>query len=258
MIISNGNQGRILPKIDGQILQVLMDILDQYPDEALQIPRMIEMLAAARISLLKEEDISVADPEAGGVADYAISHNLNQLKEMIALDRPLHLINPLRSIALVMERVKSLKVLTVGPRTEVEIYGLIACGFDPVNVTGLDLISYSPFIDVGDMHAMPYPDNSFDVLVMGWVLAYSTDHETAAREALRVTKPGGFFAIGCQYVPPNAEGGYDTPSKKLFNHTDDILALFGDEIEAVFFRHDIHPTRLDKPGAVMTIFQRKG
>ena len=258
MIISQGNQVRILPSMEGQILQVLMDILKEHPDEALQIPRMIEMLTAARITLMKDEDINIADPAEGGVADYAIPHNLDQLKQMIALDRPLHLIMPLRSIALVMERVKKLKVLTIGPRTEAEIYALIACGFDPVNITGLDLISYSPFVDVGDMHAMPYPDNSFDVLVLGWVLAYSTNHEQAAREALRVTKPGGFFAIGCEYVPPNEEGGYNTKDKMLFNHTDDILGLFGDEIEAVFFRHDIHPDRKGREGAVMTIFQRKG
>ena len=78
---------------------------------------------------------------------------------------------------------------------------MIAAGFLPENIRGLDLISYSDFVDLGDMHAMPYDDNSFDVIIIGWVLGYSNDVAKVAQEILRVTRPNGVIAIGNQLTP---------------------------------------------------------
>ncbi len=44
---------------------------------------------------------------------------------------------------------------------------------------------------VGDAEALPYPDETFDVVTMGLVIAFVPHPERALAEMLRVTRPGG-------------------------------------------------------------------
>ena len=75
----------------------------------------------------------------------------------------------------------------------------MAAGFNPSRIKALDLFSYSPYVDIGDMHNMPYPDNSFDVVFVGWVLSYSKGPAGGGRGYLRVTKPGGIIILAGDY-----------------------------------------------------------
>jgi demethylmenaquinone methyltransferase/2-methoxy-6-polyprenyl-1,4-benzoquinol methylase len=47
----------------------------------------------------------------------------------------------------------------------------------------------------GRAEALPFPDNSFDFLTMGYALRHVTDLETTFREYQRVLKPGGKLLI---------------------------------------------------------------
>ncbi len=47
--------------------------------------------------------------------------------------------------------------------------------------------------DVGDMHRLPYPDASFDQVLLLHVLTYSREPAQALREAARVLRPGGLL-----------------------------------------------------------------
>ena len=104
-----------------------------------------------------------------GVSRNTIEHNMRGTGELAA-PRSHTLIRPLLSIASISRNIKQLKVLTIGPRVEGEIYNLIGYGFGRKNIVGLDLFSYSPYIAVGNMHAMDFDDNTFDVVISGWVL----------------------------------------------------------------------------------------
>lgn len=63
------------------------------------------------------------------------------------------------------------------------------------NVTGLDLYSSDPRIKVGDMHMMPFEDNSFDVLNSIDNFEHAYDPQKVVDEFKRVVKPGGLIAI---------------------------------------------------------------
>lgn len=88
------------------------------------------------------------------------------------------------------------RILVIGPRNEAEILLLSLYGYKLTNITGIDLFSYSPRIQCMDMHALAFPDNSFDVVYSAWTLRYSYDLERACREIVRVAKPGGVVATG--------------------------------------------------------------
>jgi SAM-dependent methyltransferase len=81
---------------------------------------------------------------------------------------------------------------------------------------------YSPDI-VGDIHALPFPDDSQDAIVCLAVLEHVEDPARAARELYRVLKPGGYCLV---YVPflfyYHAEVGY---YKDYWRFTRDALEL---------------------------------
>jgi hypothetical protein len=186
----------------------------------------------------------------------ALEYNLTGLHD-ISGARGLRIIRPLASIETYrplsqmpekgglrhdLDYMCDAKVLTIGPRTEGEIFALIAYGFAPRNIRGLDLFSYSPFIDVGDMHSMPYEDNRFDITIAACVFVYSTNPRQAAEEMIRVTKNGGLICISQDTVLSAGRAAIETLGRPLIT-SDDYLELFGGNVDRIFFRHEL-PERL--------------
>lgn len=171
-----------------------------------------------------------------------ISHNLKGLYQ--CNDRIDILLKPLTAI----EKIKSdSKVLIIGPRNEHDIYLLSSYGVRLENITGLDLITYSGKIKIGDMHSMEFDDHSFDAVVCGWTLSYSSDPQKAIDEIVRVTKNNGIIAIGVEYSElKESESkellGYSIQEfKKLetrINSTAQICNLFARKLKHIYFNHD--------------------
>lgn len=195
---------------------------------------------------------------AAGVAENTIHHNLRGLRDL-AVARSHYLVRPLS----IIESIESdAQVLSIGPRSEGELLNLTAHGFKWSCIRGMDLISYSPRIDLGDMHQMPYENRSFDVVVAGWVLAYSERPSVAAKEIARITKQGGLVAVGVEYSPMTeaqivAMLGYRPGAEKRIQSCQDILALFGEAVDHVYFHHEITPERRDLVGPMCVIFSVK-
>lgn len=187
------------------------------------------------------------EPGSEDIGINTVLHNSLRMKRFheLAVTRSNLLLYPLSAI----RAAHAASVLSVGPRTEGELLNLKGLGFQ--NVRGLDLMSYSPWVDLGDMHAMPYKDSTFGVVIMGWVLAYSDNRPKAAEEALRVVRNGGIIAIGVEYRVESSEElskkvGYQVPDEQRQKSVADILALFTNHVDHVYFSQDLPPSPPDK------------
>jgi hypothetical protein len=169
-----------------------------------------------------------------------IRHNLRGLndhrtKRMQRLIEPLHAVETLDEDS---------HILVVGPRTESDLLMLRALGFR--HVRGLDLISYSPWVDLGDMHRMPYADDTWDAVMLAWCLTYSREPHLVAREVVRVAKPGALVGVGLEYstlTPHDVSSlvGYEINTEDgppPANSVADIRALFENAVDHVYFDHD--------------------
>lgn len=180
--------------------------------------------------------LGVASDQRGVIRpDYSIT----MLRRGVTSDRPLRLIRPLSVIDGLEKDV--VRVLSVGCRFETELLYLLGYGFR--HVRGLDLISYSPWVDAGNMHQMPYSSSSWDVVLLGWVLSYSDRPRDAAREIIRVTRPGGIIAVAVSYYPERylveaEKEGRLVGTKERLQTVQALLQLFEGHVDRIFFMHD--------------------
>lgn len=203
--------------------------------------------------------------ESGNAFDVTVSHNLKSLR--YCNDRMERLIRPLSGI----ETVSSAsRILVIGPRNENDLFTLFGNGFSWGNITGLDLISYSSKIHLGDMHSIPFESDSFDIILCGWTISYSATPQLAADEILRVAKNKALIGMSVEYstLTPDDEkhlvGYFIQDVQKLskrINSTQEILDLFAKSVDHVFFNHDapkkISHTRdriVENVSSVITIF----
>lgn len=198
------------------------------------------------------------DLDSKSIGVNTVFHNLKNLKglRMLSVARSHQLIRPL---SVVQGLGKHTRVLSVGPRSEGELLNLASVGFRPRNIRGLDLISYSKWIDLGDMHQMPYEDNTWDAVVLGWCLAYSDNRPQAAREVIRVAKPGAIIAIGNEYTPATAAElsklvGYQVCDEVRITSLRELLDLFEPHVGHVYFAQDVQPTKRDQVNEIIAIF----
>lgn len=180
-----------------------------------------------------------ADFNTPQIGTKTISHNLSAFKHPRAVfgcgGRMGLLIHPIVGY-FTREREKQ-KILAVGCRTEDDVYWLRAYGFR--NTYGFDLFSYSKNIIVGDIHRTAFPDNTYDVVLLGWVLSYSKDPGAIIKECKRILKPGGLLGIGIEHNPLQDTEGPGLVRSNLLNSTADVIALLNENMaHKIVFEYD--------------------
>lgn len=75
-------------------------------------------------------------------------------------------------------------------------------------------------LSVADVRSLPYPDDTFDVVVAVEVLEHIPDPEVGLAEAMRVLKPGGYAMTALPVQLPLLMHLYD------FDTPDEVLALY--------------------------------
>jgi len=98
---------------------------------------------------------------------------------------------------------------------------------------------------VADAQDLPFPDNSFDVVLSVYGVQFAPDQEKAAAEMVRVCKPGGkiglagpisegwsgdFFAAHGKYLPPPPPG-VKPPSR--WGTEEGLIELLGDATKSI-------------------------
>ncbi len=179
--------------------------------------------------------------------ELTLMHNLDALKRPrtdFTMDRVDRLLRPFSAVETIGTNSD---ILIIGPRTENDLLMFLAYGFERSRLSAIDLITYSPWIELGDMHKMEYPDNSYDGVFCGWVLSYSASPRDVAAEITRVARNGALVAIGIDHIsltPQEVEkrDGYAIiPADSTAEHAnsaDEVLDLFGEAVDTVYFKHD--------------------
>jgi SAM-dependent methyltransferase len=218
----------LLP-LDAEDRKIVQACIDESPLSALSIPNVRYAITLSRLHRLDPGAVRLMGNPTAAVIENAIEHNLKGLA--VCLDRPERLLGILPSMQYVRANLQNLRVLTVGPRSESELFYLISLGFNPENIRGLDLISYSSAVDLGDMHDMPYGAAEFDVIALSGCLGYSNDNAQVVREVCRVAKPNAIVAILEEYSPKSnqqmiAEGVLLKTDRPRYKTCEDLLKPF--------------------------------
>ena len=175
--------------------------------------------------------------------DSTIKHNTNYLEynifkrlriyfipEFLGL-RCNRVVNPLIELPFISKKIKKLKILSIGPRDEGELYNLFTKGFEWENIYAIDLFSYSKKIKVGDVHDLDYPENFFDIALSSYTLTYSNDQKLFIKNLVKCTKKGGTIAIACGNIFNHENLATD------YKNYDEFLDLFNEHIERIYFRN---------------------
>jgi hypothetical protein len=228
-------------------------LLRRSPSALMEVATIRAIIARERAAAaLAMRQVARLANDPSHAARNTLGYNLDALRTSADLDRPMSLIRPILSIPRVERGRAALRVLSIGPRSEIEIFALMASGFRLENITAIDLFSYSPYIKVGDMHALPFGDNLFDIVLLGWVLSYSKEHATVAREVQRVARDDAIIAIAADYSDSATVSAVVTNESTHVQSCGQILDLFRGHVGQVYFRHE--PDGRREP-LVMTIFQ---
>ena len=223
------------------------------PDLLLQVREVRQILAKQRAKkLITVKNVKKFNGSDDKVAANTLQYNLNGASSAADLDRPSIMFDVVSGIERVWKNCANLDVLSIGPRSEIEIFGLIGAGFDVNRIRAVDLFSYSPYVDIGDMHNLPYPDNSFDMVFLGWVLSYSVDQKQVARELLRVCRDSGIIVIAGDYSDASKDDGLFNNTTTHMQSTGQLLGLFEGNVGQVYFTHEPSPPDV---AMVMTVFE---
>ena len=229
---------------------IMMKALAKSADEMFLSPRCRQALALERFNGTGRQ-VEVFQAPGSEVMPGTIAHNRIQIDDssFASSRRTLRLVNPLTAINTVYRNLNTQQVLSIGPRSEMELIHLVGAGFWACNIQALDLISTSPWIEPGDMHALPYPDDHFDVVMSGWVLAYSSDPQKAVNEMVRVAKNGAILAIANTFNPQASEVDYRDEDAKIvgtvFRRVQQYRDLLGPHLDKVYFQDEPEEERKD-------------
>lgn len=123
-------------------------------------------------------------------------------------------------------------VSTVRPSPRVLVVGSggLRLGGPDAQVVQTD-VAFAPHVDaIADAHDLPFPEESFDLVIAVAVLEHVADPQRCVAEFRRVLAPGGFVHAVTPFLQPVHMGAYDftrfTPigHRRLFRDFDEIAA----------------------------------
>ncbi|MCH7937837.1 MAG: methyltransferase domain-containing protein, partial [Proteobacteria bacterium] len=181
-------------------LELLLSQIKLEPVAWLRTPWIRRHLADLRLNKLTAEDFRVYGIEAPDVL-LDPQEYLENYRDYLRPERKDRLITPLGTIDIIRVGAPKFNLLTIGPLGEAELLAYMGIGFDLENIHGVDLVSHNSLVQTGDMHHLPFADNFFHLVVLGWSLSYSKNPQRVADEVMRVSGTGRYIAVGADYAP---------------------------------------------------------
>ena len=136
----------------------------------------------------------------------------------------------------IMERVRGGAVLHMAPELRLQPY---IRSYDLTSYVRGDLAPSAEGVEKIDLQQIPYPDETFDMLICNHVLEHVDNAEIALREMHRVLKRGGRAICQTPYASRLTKTFEDpllqSPDDRLFFYgQEDHVRLFGSDIEQHF------------------------
>lgn len=231
-------------------------------NESFRIPYIRDELTKDRFKFLFKKKITFRKSKNTTKQSFENNADTKRMFYNQMSKRPDLISMPLSCMNSVIMNSYKMKVLSIGTRTEAEIFSLVNAGFNLKNIDSIDLISYSPLIKLGDICNIKKKSDSFDLVVCGWTLEFVTNINKAVNEIKRVTKPRGIIAIGGMHHPKNYYSTKNNIRKKNFDRKwhasiENIFKLFGISHKDCLFKSEINFKDKDKRGEVVVIFKNK-
>lgn len=243
-----------------ETLRTLINDKEFLKNELFRIPAVRDALSLDRYKNIFHSTINKSDSTQS--SKVTIEHNTDFERMFFAelSKRPDLISNVLSSVNRVRQNASRMKVLSIGARTEAEVFSLVNAGFKLANIECIDLFSYTPLIKIGDVNDLQYADASFDVVVCGWVLEFCNDIPKACAEIKRVAKKGGYICIGGMHHPVSTNMQDYNKRKQhedrvWYCSVQTIREHFGVKDDEFVFKSDIEEEDLDKRGEVVAIFR---
>lgn len=201
--------------------------------QALKIDWVRNQFCWIRFHFMKR-NIKTLEEVNNKIGCHTLDHNIAALSNKAAFGMGNRMALLLYPLSAIFRHESQPKILIVGPRTEDDIFWAKSLGM--TNVRGLDLFSYSPLIEIGDIHATHYHDSEFDAIILGWVISYSNAPNLLLRECCRILKPSGYLGVGIESNPElRSTGKVMPPRVNNLNSATEIASLIKGSI---VFIHD--------------------
>mgnify|MGYP004290280341 CR=1 FL=1 len=122
--MSDSSDRRVV--LSRQELQAILTGLSKTPQRLLALPEVRAAVARHRFDRLKSErGLEFSPFEEDDLRTGAVQHNVDGLNALPALDRTAELVQPLLSLNIVKANINSLRVLSIGPRSEIELLAIM-------------------------------------------------------------------------------------------------------------------------------------
>lgn len=242
-------------------LNLMLKEHDFISNQIFRLPCVRDLLVKDRFENIFYSNIRRSNSELSTEMTVLQNSNIDSMFFSGMSQRPDLIINVLASVNFIRQNAHRLRVLCIGARTEAEIFSLVNAGFHLKNISAIDLFSYTPHIEIGDVHNLRFDDLSFDVVICGWVLEFCKDVELACREIRRVVKKNGLICLGGMHHPSETDIEILNRRKlhsdrKWYCNIRDIKEIFNINDENFIFKSDIESADLDKRGEVIAIFKK--
>jgi len=138
-------------------------------------------------------------------------------------------------------------------------------GFKRKNIEAVDTFSYSPMIQVGNVHNLKFQSGAFDLIVCGWTIAYSEKPLDAIKEIVRVTKPSGKIVLTWDLLKPIQYSSLDALAlynKAEINDPNSILSTYSLDnllsgLPAKIYRLEIGKLKFNSNSEFVTLILEK-